>query len=431
MSRASERVDPGASPWHLLGAAIRHWREDVRGVTLQEVAKQTYSDHGDLSKWERGLVRPHSSVVERLDSALNAKGHLVALHGVVTDLDRFHTLETKTPVPQEDATERRRLLQIAAANLTLGLVGGSEPVRQLLDQDHARSIEEWEISRADHLHALRTRPPAQVAADLAIDLLALERQMKIAKPAEIIELQRVLAALSAVHANALTRLADHGAAIRWWRTARRAADASGDLSLDLLIRGQEAAHGLYGQRSPETVLHLVRSAQQLTSRPNTGLTTTGASLMATEAKALSMIGRHGEALAVMHSLTGLAETIKGDPLGFWKPDQIHFAASWINAAAGRESHHDAQRDTVLALTTDYVYGTNVILHRALCTVANGGIEEGTRLAAAVIADSPAAYRSSHVLETARMVLRAIPLAQRNFAAVRELSEVLAIDPPKT
>jgi hypothetical protein len=387
------------------------------------VAKQTYSNHGDLSKWERGLVRPHSSVVERLDSALNAKGHLVALHGVVTDLDRLRTLEAKTAASQEDTTERRRMLQLAAANLALGLVGGSEHVRQLLDQDDARSIEDWEIACADHLHALRTRPPAQVIADLSIDLLALQRQMEVAAPADLIELHRTMASLSVVHINALTRLADHGAAIRWGRNARQAADASGDLTLSLVVRAQEVGSGLYGQRSPETVLRLIHAAQRLARRPSLAL-------MAHEAKALSLVGNHVEAFSVIDHLTHLAGTIKGDPLGFWKPDQIDFAASWVYAAAGDERRHDAARETLFAQTNDYQYCANATLHRALCTVVKGGVDEGVRQATTVIAELPQAYRSNHVLETGRMVLRSVPMAQRHFAAVGELSKVLAIDPTK-
>ncbi|MEU8279480.1 hypothetical protein ACFYOK_25360 [Microbispora bryophytorum] len=103
-----------------------------------------------------------------------------------------------------------------------------------------RGIEDWHLACADHLHTLRTRPPAQMVADLLIDLMAVRNQTEASTPEDVIELQRVTAALASVHADALTRLGEHDAALCWWRTARQAADASGDLRLRLLVRGEEA-----------------------------------------------------------------------------------------------------------------------------------------------------------------------------------------------
>ncbi|MEZ0074384.1 hypothetical protein [Planotetraspora sp. GP83] len=324
--------------------------------------------------------------------------------------------------------ERRRLLQLAAASIGIGaLTGGSadESVRQLLDMamdGEPRSIEDWNLACGDHLYALRTRPPAQVAADLLIDLLAVRRQMEVSSPSDVTELQRVTAAMASVYANALTRLGEHGAALRWWRTARHAADASGDLRLRLLVRGEEAGHGLYGQRDPETVLRLLDSAQGIAGRPTVDVLTN-------RAKALTMLGRHDEARATLNDLLDLASAgVAADSFGFWKADQIHFAESWVYAGAGEERAADRARDDVLTLTSTYQYGANVRLHEALCTVAQGGVDEGTRKAATVIGSLAPGYRSHHIIETGRMVLRAVPLDQRDRRAVGEFRELLAIGP---
>ncbi|MGW0801394.1 hypothetical protein [Nonomuraea sp. NPDC002799] len=68
----------------------------------------------------------------------------------------------------------------------------------------------------------------------------------VASGSELTEPYRVAALLAAIQANALTRVSDHGAAIRWWSTARKTADTSRDLELRLLVRSEEAIHGLYG-----------------------------------------------------------------------------------------------------------------------------------------------------------------------------------------
>ncbi|MEO3868455.1 hypothetical protein ABGB18_06460 [Nonomuraea sp. B12E4] len=320
----------------------------------------------------------------------------------------------------EDATNRRRLLRLAAS---AGVLGYGESVRQVLDlaTEMRRSVEEWHITAADHLHALRTRPPAQVVTDLVIDAHALAEQMSTAAARELPELHRVAAMLSSVQANALTREGDHGAAIRWWRTARRSADASRDLDLRLLVRAEEAAHGLYGQRSPESVLRLIEDARRLAGqRPVLKLLTA-------EAKALSMIGRHDEATESLYALLALTEVAEGDRLGFWKTDQIYFAASWVHAAAGREDLADQAYEQVLRLAGDYLYPVNVNLHRAMCTVRLGGVDEGVRRAADVVDALPVRYRSTHVMETARMVLRAVPIENQTRPVARDLRAMLTIE----
>ncbi|GAA3844048.1 hypothetical protein GCM10022226_78870 [Sphaerisporangium flaviroseum] len=66
MSRGPDAVDGTRSPWHLLGAALRQWRE-LRGLTLHELAPMVPIDLSVLAKWERGNRRPPEDAVERLD----------------------------------------------------------------------------------------------------------------------------------------------------------------------------------------------------------------------------------------------------------------------------------------------------------------------------------------------------------------------------
>jgi tetratricopeptide (TPR) repeat protein len=420
----SEHVDPARSPWHLLGAELRHQREQVHRLSLREVARQVYCDDGDLSKWERGITRPHPDNVRRLDDFYGAGGRIVALHALAMEVERLRTLVKEGSGGKEAATERRQVLRLAAVGAGIGALGISgESVRQAIAASYAndfRSITDWERACVDHLYALRTRPPAQVAADLLIDLFTVKRQKEASSPAETLELERVTAALASVQANALTRLGDHGAALRWWHTARQAADASGDLELRVLVRAEEAGHGLYGQREPETVLGLVREAQQLLgpSRPSVDLLTT-------QAKAQSILGRHDQARKTLETLLDVADKgVTPDPLGFWKPDQIHFAESWVYAGAGDMPNADTARDKVLGFAGDYQYRANVRLHEALCMVVNGATVEGARRAADVIDALEPAYRSHHIRYTGHLVVNAVPPAQQDHPAVADLRELL-------
>jgi hypothetical protein len=334
-----------------------------------------------------------------------------------------------------DAMERRRLLQWAATGLGAGALGFSaESVRQLLDlvlTGEQRSLEDWEITCADHLHAIRTRPPAQVRDDLVVDLLAVQRQLELSPAgATATELRRITAMLATIHANALTRLGEHGSAIRWWRTARDAADASSDLDLRLLVRAEEAGFGLYGQRDPQTVLTLTEQAQRIAGlRPSVGL----AKLASTQAKALSLLGRHADARRTLNTLITLSEAdLRGQGPSFWTAGQVHFAESWVYAGSGNEAATERAREDLVKLACpsalDYQYQVNIQLHQALCTVVKGGVEQGVQQAVTVLHALPAAYQSSMITETGRMVLRTVPLDRQERPAVAELREVLAITP---
>ncbi|MEV7802469.1 hypothetical protein AB0O28_05935 [Microbispora sp. NPDC088329] len=152
-----------------------------------------------------------------------------------------------------------------------------------------------------------------------------------------------------------------------------------------------------------------------------------AALLTARAKALSLLGRHDEARGTVRALVAhAAGGVECDTFGFWKPDQIHFAQSWVFAGAGDEAAADRAREQVLDAIRDYRYDADVRLHEALCTVSKGGADVGMRQAATVITTLPAAYRSHHIVQTGHLVLRAIPVDQRGRRTVGELRELLAV-----
>jgi hypothetical protein len=337
---------------------------------------------------------------------------------------------TMTPPPesfdQGDDMERRQLLQWAIAGIGAGTLGVSgEPVRQLLSHTFAvddRSLEEWQIALADHLHALNTRPAAQVSDGLVVDLFAANRQIqRTTNTVVVTELQRVVARLSAMQADALSRLAEHPAAIRWWRTARTAAEAAGDRTLSLTILGREAVKGVYGQRDPQAVLAMVdRALETAGPRPSPGV----AHLTSAKARALAVLGRHSEACRTLNTLTDVSGRF--DQLDFWEPGDSYFAESWVYAAAGDESATARASDNLLRLpNTGWGFVTNTQLHRAICTVLNGGIREGAEHAVAVLERVPAQFRTNEIAQTARRVIDAAPNDERGRPAIENLRHAIA------
>jgi len=427
----SEHVDPARSPWHLLGAELRHQREQVHRLSLREVARQVYCDDGDLSKWERAITRPHPDNIRRLDDFYGAGGRIMALHALAVELERLRTLVKEGTAGKEAATERRQVLRLAAVGAGIGALGiPGETLRQGIAISYAndfRTIAEWTNACTDHLYALHNHPPAQVAANLLIDLFTVKRQKEASSPAETVELDAVTAALAGMQANLLTRLGDHGAALRWWHTARQAADASGNLEIRVLVRAEQARHGVYGQRDPQTVLNIIEDAQRLLgpSRPSVDLLTT-------KAKALAVLGRHDEAQKTLNTVLDVADKgVTPDPLGFWSEAKLYFAHSWVYALMGEEAKADEARDHVRTHARGYQYRTNVQLHEALSTVVNGGTVEGVRRAAEIIDAVKPAYRTQHIRHTGQMVLNAVPLTHHDHPAVAELRELLHYQPPRS
>ncbi|GAA0971854.1 hypothetical protein GCM10009555_023850 [Acrocarpospora macrocephala] len=435
-SPKSNPIDPNQSPWHLFGFALRHWREQVRNIHLRPLAEEIHWSYSLLAKWERGEQQPHADAVKALDARLGADGYLVALHTAAEELDRLrrNTLNTASPAHSKDEDmERRRLLQLAAAGAGIGVLGAAgEPVRQLLDLsfgDQHRSVEDWELACADHLHAINTRPADQVHNDLLADLSEIQRQLHTAGDNDRIELNRVTAVLAAFHASVLVRLGEPGSALRWYRTARTAADATNDLDLRVRIRAHEAGHSEFGLHDPATALRLIHSAQQITgmtARPSVGQAT----LLRAQAKILALLGRHDEARRTLQALIDLVETSQLPVvLGFWDSsfNPVHFTASQVFSAAGNEAEaSQAQEHTLASNPHGYHTPINLRLHTAWCTVVNGGVDEGIRQAATVIDSLPDAYRNVMIMETARRVFSAVPLPQRERPVVEEFREMLAV-----
>lgn len=323
--------------------------------------------------------------------------------------------------------ERRRLL---LATLGMGAFAASASLSALIDlalTSEPRDPADWQLAVADHLHAIRTRPPAQARDDLVVDLLRLRQQLARASAAGT-ELRRVLAALAALHGGVLTRLGEHGTALRWWRTACHAADDAADLELRLLVRAEAAGFGLYGQRDPATVLRLLDDTERIAGRSRS---VWRADLNSTRAKALSLLGRHDEARAAVQVLLAtVPDEAPGSPIPtLWTADQAHFAESWVLAAAGDEPGTSRARDRVLSYTGDYQYIANVSLHGALATVVSGGTAEGARRAAGILDALPSGFRSQMITETGRRVLAAVPRADRDGAAVRDLADVITATAP--
>ena len=438
MNRPPAPASPDDFAAEMMAYAIRWWRESVARMSLRQAGMRIPLSHSYLSKLERNRRPLTADLVSQLDRAYRAEGKITEFYCLITKFDHASrcTLAVSPSQAEEDETERRRLLQLAATGMGVGaFIAPDESVRRLVDialNTAPRSVEDWELVRDDHLHAIRTRPAADVRDDLLVDLLRIHRELLHVDEGERTELYRIAAVLAAFHASVLTRLGERGGALRWYQTARAAADSSGDRDLRLLIRGHEADHSLYGLRSPEAVLRLTQDALRIAGsspRPSVGLVF----VTRAQAHALALTNRRAEARKAVQRFTDIAEANFPVVPGFWESSdyRIYFTHSQVFSAIGDETAAAKAQESILkGDPAGYQVPINARLHAAQCTVVNGGIGEGVRQATEVLAAIPRPYCNLMITETARRILRAVPVHQRNHPAVADLHAVLPITTAK-
>ncbi|GAA2210243.1 hypothetical protein GCM10009850_057020 [Nonomuraea monospora] len=271
MPRRPDAVDPAASPWHLLGAKLRHWRDDVCALSQRDAAAKALCDHGDLSKWERGLTRVQPDVAARLDALYGADGRLIALHSAMTELDDYRT--GKAPIPdlsshdEDDDMERRAVMQILAA---IGAGAAIPPeswdalfsgVERTIAERGDLGLDDWSEVVWEHDFAYYTNPPGTVFRTVAADFAEVSTVLNRTSSATArTGLLRVSAQLAALMGMELSDVGDQGSSLRTWRLARRAADATGDRELRVWVRGWEAEYGFWSGRPAPVVARLADEA---------------------------------------------------------------------------------------------------------------------------------------------------------------------------
>jgi transcriptional regulator with XRE-family HTH domain len=258
MGFAPGPVDPRASSWHLLGAAIRHWRDDVRRLSLQSVAEKVWVDPSNLSKWERGERPAPLDAVERLDAVLGTNGFLIALRGAVDAVDSTSVTDESDVGrgEQMDGVRRQLLGALAAMGGAAALpMDGLERLRQLVDGGiGSPRLEDWEEITWEHAHSVTARPLPEAITDLALDVLTVQRLMETVPARGGAAWGIVNAKMTFLLAHLLGVAGQTRQSRHWWITARRAAEQSGDPKCVAAAYAYEAMQGLYERRPLALVL---------------------------------------------------------------------------------------------------------------------------------------------------------------------------------
>ncbi|MFF5262580.1 helix-turn-helix domain-containing protein [Actinomadura viridis] len=450
MPRSALPVDPHASVWHLLGAALRHWRADVRAMDLRELARLAIVDHSHLAKWERGDRPAPEDAVARIDQALTAGGQLIALREVIGELERLRTAGAQgdkqgDTVVSEDAMDKTRRILLQGLSV-LGIATASqsqalETIRKALegalpiDAYRDRSAEEWHEISVEYDLSYMSTPLWTLLPDLAADMVALQQIIQAERDAST---QRALygagARLAAIMAGVTNSLGKARESRHWWRTARHAADSFGDRDLRVWVRGSEAISGLYQGRPLQLLLDRSEEAISIAG----GAASSGlAAARAGRAQVLARLGRVEDAEDELCTLRDTFSRLPADATGessslFTSPiHRLHHTESYVLTCTGRlGAAEDAQDRAMAAYPVSLVRSrAQVDLHRAECLVKAGDVADGVEHARKVVDVLPHEHRTRLVLAMAESVAQAVPSSEAKRPAVVEYRELLALPAP--
>ncbi|MGS2615120.1 helix-turn-helix domain-containing protein [Micromonospora sp. LZ34] len=391
----------------------------AQGLSLRQLAQRAHLDHSYISQVERGVRRPSKGFAETCDRTLAAGGALVQAY------DR----------QAGDTDMRRRTILGAmgalAAAPAVGPLVGLEAVRHGLgaavDVDH----DEWEQIVAGYGRGYYRQAHGMLMRQLGADLTVLQHQLAADTGARRPGLLRAAGQLSVIVALGLVASGQVMLGRRWWSTAQRVADESGDRDTILLTRAWDVVNGCYDGRPPAQVVDLSAEVLPLADgRPSAA----ACGLLAGRAQALSLAGRHSEAVATVRQLGDLADqlpaTVIGDveSLWGWPEHRLRHTESWVYTHAGRLADADAAQDRALALypASQARLRAQVGLHRAACLIRGGHIPDGLRLAADLLDELPAASHNELVRSVARQVADAVPVGERRRPVYGELVERVTV-----
>ncbi len=349
----------------------------------------------------------------------------------------------------DDDVLRRTLLQlIAGAGVTPDgrFFGAVDGVRRSMDDAlyrgtvSATMLDRWEETTAGYGRQYMTADPLRLLCDILLDFGEVRRMCEERQPIESEErLCRLAAQLAGLSGMTMINIGDQRLARSFFRTARTAADETGDRCLRAWVAAREAFAPLYYGDPRETV-QLARRISDLAGR-----TPCPAAVMAPilEARALARIAGSGRptvtdrtkrALAQGRAaFDALADEDKADTAFGYTERQLYFHEG--DALAGLGVVDEADRVLEQALRrypeTERLDRSLIRFDRAMCRLAVGEVEEAMRIGRDTLDDLPAGQRTDIVLHRARELAGVAAARAGDSALVREYQETLAMLPARS
>lgn len=398
----------------------------------------------------------HQSEDDSCPSQGTAGGHPPAGAGTVDqpdvrpDASAFPHAGADEPPAHDEGEEadddmlRRTMLQVlggAVVALDGSIVGAVDRLRRRMDDAMVGAtvspmmLDEWEETTAGYGRQYMTVPPLRLLLEAMLDFSDVRRHVQRHQPVELQErLCRVAAQLGGLVGIVMVDLGDQRLAQSFFRTARIAADETGDRALRAWVVAREAVVPLY-YGDPAKTVELARKSQDLA-----GATPCAAAAMAPALEArgharLARLGRTESASETERALdraesalATLPSDAQTDTAFGYTERQLRFHQGNALTHLGSTAHAADTQDEALRL-----YPSSVTLDRTLvrfdqaaCHLHDNEVEEALRLGRHILVDMPSGHRTDIVLSRARELSGAVPASCANLPTVRDFHEELGL-----
>jgi hypothetical protein len=371
----------------------------------------------------------------------------------------------RTPVPQaagpvlapaargaiahEDDELRNMLLrQMAepATQVDSGFLGAVDRIRRRMDEVllggtvSASMIDRWEEGTASYGRQYMIVPPQRLLCDVLLDFADVRRTCEDRQPLEFAErLCRLASQLAGLAGIAMLDLGDHRLARSFFRTARTAADETGDRHLRAWVTVREALVPLY-YGDPREAATLAGAASDLAGRQ---LCVAAAMAPVIEARAQARLsalttlgprarrelsGRVRASLDRAHDVLGdLPDDLSRDTALGYTERQLYFHTGDTLVALGdwQAASRAFSQAGQLYATSEVLDGALIALGQARCLLESD--EPGLALAAGqrILSQLPAEHRTEVVLQVARALGHQAAGRDPALAALAGYREALA------
>ncbi|SBT55101.1 XRE family transcriptional regulator [Micromonospora narathiwatensis] len=325
---------------------------------------------------------------------------------------------------------RRAILQamgaLAAAPAVDRMVGW-EALRQGLSAAVNIDFDEWAEIVAGYERGYYLQPHDQLMTQLGRDLMVLQHQVAADSGRRRPLLLRAAGHLSVIVALSLVASGQALLARRWWASAQRAADESGDAETRVLTRAWDVVNGCYDGRAPAAVVALSDEVLPLVDAAPSAAT---CGLLAGRAQALSLASRHDDAVVAVRQLAehvdALPDAVTADveSLWGWPEHRLRHTESWVYTHAGNRQAATAAQERALQLypASQARLRTQVQLHQAAALIRGGHIPDGLRMAADLLDQLPSEQQNQLVRAVAGHVVAAVPEGEQQRPAYGDLVE---------
>ncbi len=381
------------------GQALRALRE-ATGMSIPAFAAKVRYSKGYIGNVETGERPPTPELAEACDRVLGAGGLLVEL-------------AAQGKVGGDDV-KRRALLNGMA--LATGLGGAN--MGMLADAVRASlaaalgtpvSLDDWLALCEDHGRRCMTEPPAEMQRALVGDLLLLRQQIV---ETDHKQLRAVAARLTALYAMTIASMGDTHGAMRWYRTAKGAADTSEDRNLMAWVRGREVLRSDYdGYGKPDQILALVRDSAGLADAPSVGRM----EIMVAAARAYARIGEHAQARAAYEESRRAYEATPrlatdAESMYYLPEWRFRLRGAFVYAMAGDTGEVDRiLAEVASARPAGLVrWGVQSDLNRALAAACAGDDDSAVALGVTTVERTPKSQHTQTMRQLVGALCAAVP-----------------------